>query len=661
MNPEFCPSGKDSDCSGANFKCDQNGFFCYDNCLRVEPPSCTSDDDCVSFYKNLDCSGTAYCRKDKGVCQYHVNGDNGCPKICTKDSDCPSNYCNISHVGDKTGCCKPLPTPGPKPSCNMKNCGKGQCCGPDDCPAGSSCKTWQTPDENGCYFCQDQVKENFTLNTDMWCRFNQGSSNCTPPSSDSDKIKEYSRFMTTHGVVGSYWSESDCGKDNNTPCVLPTKGGAGAALCSYGMYYDGENCVEQKVSGCKDSVMGVCNDDNIKDFSDLPLPDITLTWYAFVGQALTDGQVALDYLNTVLKFCNAAGIKKLTFPFIIPDKNNTPWMMKKGGTLDPRNGLVRVDDAIDWIIKNVLENQNRKGLEIGLNVYTSYKDSNWENFMTTPPTGKSSCDNTGTNGDACSWPYVAQFVKQLNDTYGKSDGITFLQVDKEQCECGLFGNDNKGNCKTGCITTILANNGLNIPLTVAVGLASSVTTYPSSPGPDLISVPEAYWDAGNQFPCDGSTGTYDYLTEACTNWSMHKNFKDNPEGFWNYINGTDKVKGSDWNDPKSSVTNYWLGDNNFQKMLGQLKDVSGNPKVNIWPSFSIENLSMCSGEMVLKGHDPLKGGGRWVCDNSVGSLGNSGNADNNGKKGKTGYLAGIVVCILLILAMSGYIIFSKKK
>ena len=79
--PEFCPNVKDSDCSGANFKCDQNGFFCYDYCLRVEPPNCTSDDDCVSFYKKYDCPGTAYCRTDKGVCQYHANGDNGCPKI----------------------------------------------------------------------------------------------------------------------------------------------------------------------------------------------------------------------------------------------------------------------------------------------------------------------------------------------------------------------------------------------------------------------------------------------------------------------------------------------------------------------------------------------------------------------------------------------------
>ena len=86
-------------------------------------------------------------------------------------------------------------------------------------------------------------------------------------------------------------------------------------------------------------------------------------------------------------------------------------MMKKDGTLDPSNGLVKVDDSIDWIIKNVLENQNRKGLEIGLNVYASYKDSNWENFMI--GTGKAAC-KTDTYGEACSWPHIADFVKKLN-------------------------------------------------------------------------------------------------------------------------------------------------------------------------------------------------------------------------------------------------------
>jgi hypothetical protein len=82
--------------------------------------------------------------------------------------------------------------------------------------------------------------------------------------------------------------------------------------------------------------------------------------------------------------------------------------------------------------------------------------------------------------------------------------------------------------------------------------------------------------------------------------------------------GTTTVAGSDTmntgNTGENLKNNYWLGRNKFQAMMDNIKSSnSTGGKATMIPSFSIENLSMCSGKMKLVGNDPTKGKGRWEC------------------------------------------------
>jgi hypothetical protein len=281
--------------------------------------------------------------------------------------------------------------------------------------------------------------------------------------------------------------------------------------------------------------------------------------------------------------------------------------------------------AATWIQTNVLNNSNRGSLEIGLVVYANYKDSNWECFMQgkscDPATGgKPACDATGQYGQGCAWPHVASFLtgktKIANDIATGvnliTDGVTFLQVDKEECNCGILTNTT--NCKSAsdCVVSILNNLGVDIPLTVPVGLGDSADA-----GGNYVPVPEVYWDGGNQFPCDGSERTYAFGTPVCTDWSAHRRFKDNPQGFYDNMVGTTTVAGSDekitGNFNTGVPNNYWLGRNKFQAMMKNIKANNKKSGATMIPSFSIENLSMCSGKMKLGGYDPQKGGGHWKC------------------------------------------------
>jgi len=362
------------------------------------------------------------------------------------------------------------------------------------------------------------------------------------------------------------------------------------------------------------------------------LPIITLTWYGFVGLAKTNEDVAIEYIQTVMNFCNAAGIQKMTFPFILPDKNNCPFMItdpttKKLATAANRPGLAAL-----WIKTNVLE--LNKSLEIGLVVYTDYTNSNWECFMKglscdpSKDNGKPKCDTTA-HGQACSWPYVASFLT-LKIPGGNgvatgidliSAGVKFLQVDKEECNCGILtslNNKNKSCDGTNCVVKILAEGGVTIPLTVPVGLGSggdSAKTFPPSGTGMYKAVPEVYWDGGNQFPCDGGAGTYMYGTPACTNWSAHKRFANNPQAYYDNMYTTSDVGGSDFwkyglNGDGKAKNNYWLGHGKFGDMIKNI-----GTGVKVIPSFSIENLSMCSDpkKMTLVDHDLDTGGGYWTC------------------------------------------------
>ena len=191
---------------------------------------------------------------------------------------------------------------------------------------------------------------------------------------------------------------------------------------------------------------------------------------------------------------------------------------------------------------------------------------------------------------SCSWPYIACFIKHINDNHS-AHPITFLQVDQEWCNCGDFDKN------ITCVKSIIPN--------VKFTLATALGTPAIDSG---ISVPEVYWDAGNQFPCTGGPGTYQYLTPACTNWGIHRKLANQPKAFYDLIAGDDSYFGSD-DTPQGKKQNAWLGRGKFQSNTTNIKNMDS---VNIYPSFSIENLSMCSGKMVLKG-DPKKGSARWEC------------------------------------------------
>ena len=191
----------------------------------------------------------------------------------------------------------------------------------------------------------------------------------------------------------------------------------------------------------------------------------------------------------------------------------------------------------------------------------------------------------------CSWPYIATFIKLLNAKATNAQKVTFLQVDQEWCHCGELADNVK------CVQDIL---GTDFEFTIATSLGT-----PGSTDPPYTSVPEVYWDAGNQFPCTGGPGAYEYLTPPCTSWSSHRKLKNQPKAFYDLMAGDFNHGGSD--DMNGTNQNAWLG-------RGKFANTVKNMDATVTPSFSIENLSMCSApnKMQLTG-DLSKGEGRWVC------------------------------------------------
>jgi hypothetical protein len=670
--PYFCETSPDCVKAGAgpNFQC-SNGV-CIDQCLGP-PGTCTSNKDCTDKFTKMQCPGSSYCNlKSKGgngYCHYSVPKTNTCAHVCQTDDICktnvgPASYCN-KKVTDTDGCCSVEPKGGKcgqgVPSCTKPtDCGKAGwcnkasgCChivpapgGPGTAPYTGKClvKNCKTCTSATSKYCSTggcktgykngpkgkmcipspgtHVVEHFgdSEPTSSYCRFNKGTSGCIDPPTTPGDITELSRFLSTSGPVGSYWSEKVGCLGQPNGCVVGTKGGMAAAACPYGMYYD------KSTTDCLPHQTSIPPPTPVTG----NLPTITLTWYGFVGLAKTNEAAALEYIKTVMNFCNAAKIEKMTFPFILPDKNNCPFMIFDNTGKVTTTGSDKPKLAAGWIQTNVLKSKYRQGLQIGLVVYTAFADSNWECFMqglscdpSTKPPGKPACDNTGALGHACSWPHVASFLtgktKSDSDVATGIDlltaGVSFLQVDKEECKCGILTSSDNATCANGnCVVKILKAGGVTIPLTVPVGLGGGGDSAKTFPPGMYKAVPEVYWDGGNQFPCDGGAGTYMYGTPACTNWSAHKRFANNPQAYYDNMYTTSGVAGSDFWKPGvgdgKAKNNYWLGRNKFGDMIKNI-----GTGVKVIPSFSIENLSMCSApkKMTLVGHDSDKGGGYWEC------------------------------------------------
>ena len=589
--PNFCSS--DSDCGGGPHEKCNNGI-CINTCLTAAPDSCT--------------------QADLSKCNTQYAGCAGCA-----NGSCPV-YCN-------NGACKYTPPKGP--ACSY--------CKTDvDCKEpGSYCKN--DPTKSPPFCCSSSTVENFEDSNSLLCPFNTGTSCSSVPNSMTSatgQTKASQWFVRNMVAENAYW-----GQDSKTQKwrLQGIKGGMGGAFCPYGAWFDPDKqeCIEH-IATCKggESMMGVCGVKASPKCSSkctsgevcvetdsgaecLPLPEITLTWYAFVGKAQIDETVAKNYVQSIINFCHKAGIKRLMFPMIVPDKNNTPFLGGEPSTAYPQGDYTV---AQKWIEDNVIGPANKVSppIDIGLNVYASYKDSRWQQWLTGK--GGAQCSATGTDpgcekystkgacskvsecawepGDdthasqcvridgSCSWPFILKFASRIAGI-GK-----YLQVDQEWCNCG----DLKA------AAALCASNKPPFILTMAGSLGGAS-------GLGGVDVPEVYWDAGNQFPCTGGAGTYDYLTPACTSWGIHRKLKDQPKAFYDLIAGGAGHAGSDLNPDSTSKQNIWLGRGKFKAMTDAL------PSDNIWPSFSIENLSMCSGDMVLKGASD-KGGGRWVCSSS---------------------------------------------
>ena len=644
---------------GKNWEC-KNGI-CVDKCTVGDPPKCTTDNNCDNSYKAMGCPFTGYC-KNNGYCHYNTphSGANA-TKTCTKDNDCncKGDSCNIKpnastgacHMTLPDGTCPKIPGAGgscPKSICpgGPKHPSTGAYCG-----LNGFCKKCFKDDKSISPPCITSKEDYETTSPTPWSAWKPGA---TEPPHPTPQTAAFSNYYTS---VGSLWDGTH---------LSGVKGDAGAALCPYGTYYDPDKgsygqCVDHQRQDCKpgtDSIMGFCDDPTIyqKEIPKDSLPTITLTWYALVGKAKTDESTAKAYISSVLGFCKNAGIKRLAFPFIVPDGNNTPYMINPAALHDAK---AQVNNAINWIVKNVLVPAKAHNVEIGLNVYASYKDARWKSWWQgsgdpacwTDPCvvmnqekctkstslgcgwqqtkdgcacfkGKSNCESFTTspapsamtpdpcsspsslsycNTGSCSWPYIATFIKLLNQaakTQNAQD-VTFLQVDQEWCHCGTL-EDN-----VECVQKILKDDKFEFTIATSLGT-------PGSTDPMYTSVPEVYWDAGNQFPCTGGPGTYQYLTPACTTGTSHRKLQNKPQAFYDLIAGDSVYLGSDDNRDKTKKQNAWLGRGKFAATVNSLKK-EGN--LTVTPSFSIENLSMCSSphnEMVLTG-DVMKGTGRWEC------------------------------------------------
>lgn len=127
-------------------------------------------------------------------------------------------------------------------------------------------------------------------------------------------------------------------------------------------------------------------------------------------------------------------------------------------------------------------------------------------------------------------------------------------------------------------------------------------TTPSSCYASAVGSPELYWGIGIQHPCTGGPGQYNYLPKTCTSWSTRRALQDNPSAYYNLVMGN-----PDTGTGGSDHCAAWGGHGAFEFTAQHVNPdplkwgVGNSPTLNdkamygdnIWPSFSIENLSMC--------------------------------------------------------------------
>ena len=426
------------------------------------------------------------------------------------------------------------------------------------------------------------------------------------------------------------------------------------SLCPYGMSYNpdstntamdaakiiGNDCVDVKAPKCSDrSIMGQCLDDN-SIYKGSFLKQVYNTWFWLPNLSKEATQA---YIDTQILTCHAMAhggingktttpipVSGLCLPALIwPDGQNLTFLANQFGKSLETNRKI----FANWLVTNWLENSNLTSptghrVNPGFLLYISFKDGPWQaiyadavtnktiNPITQKPFGpyqdwKSSSTTPG-GGSQWVWGAFIHFMKYYvapacKKGKGKLPAKFWLHLDKEgsQSSDGGLTDQMYTNAVAEFIGPLIQNWRRGEPiLYLATGvdggaaMAPKENYYTGSPVPTCqstglgtfswcgntepyVGVPEWYWGLGNQMPCDGSEGSYGYARAACTSLSSHRRLAGYPKQFMNLISGTAGTTGSDCKD------NGWLG-------LGGLKDaVSNAAQLNVWPSFSIENLSMC--------------------------------------------------------------------
>ena len=428
---------KDSDCT-SNQKCVSH--MCVDPCVAAVPPVCAtgptaasgpSNNICTDFYGKMGCGGTSYCRMppDNGMCHYTSNTPSPSPSPSPSPTPTP-----------------PGPSPAPVTDC-VKACGTGSWCNKGLC---HGCATPCTSSVEG------YVREDFTpADNPLYCPFSAGTTCNASQCPDKSKSDIVNKFIKNNVNALASWDFDKCQIDG-------TKDGA-SSICPYGMYYDTTSstgaCIEQPYTcpSGETSVRGVCTGPENPTCSGscstsdcecvyigngksqlLPVPKMIMTWLALVGAAKTDQATCEAYTKTIIDFCSKTKISSLTFPMITLDKNNTPWMATPFGSKDP------FSKAISWLCKNFVTPCVKANVTPALYTFASAKNGQWKQMV---EGGDPGCP-TGESNAGCNWPYIFEFLCQLNKACVGAQ-ITDLYVDKEECSCGDVGCAAKDAAKYG--------------------------------------------------------------------------------------------------------------------------------------------------------------------------------------------------------------------
>jgi len=429
----------------------------------------------------------------------------------------------------------------------------------------------------------------------------------------------------------------------NTKAGMKGQGWLGApsvltSLCPYGMTYNdslntnlndviGNNCVDAQPDGCKNYIMGQCLDTPPTPAT-FTFDNVYLTWFWWPNLA----EAALKtYINFQIATCHAMGdnstsklpVNGLCFPLVAwPDKNNNMTFLhdKFKTDMEYNRGIVG-----KWMVTNLFNNttlvSNGHTVYPGYLLYISFKDGPWaggffSDWQTSKGSGSIHNPLTGSpfppysdylpgkkagTGSIWVWgAFIYFFITYVvpNCAGGQLPEKFWLHLDKEgsQAEDTLFNQYDYTQAVNEHLGRHIKKHAQNVQDNPIIFLASSLTApcTPVTPNPKTdacdytvcppVIVPEYYWGAGNQLPCDGSEGSYGYSRLSCTSLSTHRRLAGHSNAYLDLIDGNGVAQGSDCKSGKD--TNGWLGDGGWHV-------ASTNNFTNVWPSFSIENLSMC--------------------------------------------------------------------